>query len=84
MTVLYLPSGYKDKTYTREYGRAESGEISPSGLVQQTEDWEGRESALVMPSPVRVVRSISTGEIRTMTMDEMIEKGRFIIGKGPQ
>jgi hypothetical protein len=82
--VLYLPSNYKHSTRTREYGRAKSGEVSPKGLVQQTEDWEGRESALAMPTTIHYLWNKRTGEFRMKTMKELIEEGRFVVGKGPQ
>ena len=84
MTVLYLPSNYKNKTNTRTFGRAQSGEVSPKGLVSQTEDWEGRESALVMPSTIHYYWNRTTGEFRPKTMAELIDEGKFIVGKGPQ
>jgi hypothetical protein len=82
--VLYLPSNYRNSTRTRTYGRAETGEVSPKGLVSQTEDWDGRESATAMPSTIHYLYNQSTGEFRKKTMQEMIDEGLFIVGKGPQ
>ncbi len=70
------------KTNTLVEGRAKSGEVSTKGLVTHEESWDGRTSALVQPAPMHYVYN-DEGEIRPMTMPEMIAKGYFIVGKGP-
>lgn len=81
--VLYLPSNYKRSTLTREYGRAKTGEVSPSGLVQETEDWDGRQSALALPNTIHILWNRRTGEFRTKTLREQIAEGWFTRGIGP-
>ena len=71
------------RTHTDEEGRAKTGEISPKGLVTHIEQWDGRTSAKAQPSPMHYVYN-DAGEIRPMTMPEMIAKGYFIVGKGPR
>lgn len=62
-------------------GRAKTGEVSPKGLVAHTEDWEGRVAAEAAPATIRLIRT--RDGVRPMTMPEMIERGYFIVGKGP-
>lgn len=81
---LYLPNGFKDRTNTITEGQAESGEISPKGLVSHTEDWEGRISARVQPATVRVRWDPTIRKWRLKTMQELIDEGLFIVGKGPR
>lgn len=64
-------------------GIAASGEISPAGTVSQTEDHEGRVAVEARPATMRAIRD-PDGIVRLMTMDEMIAKGYFIVGKGPR
>lgn len=82
--VLYLPSGYKHRKVKQVTGRAQTGEVSPKGLVAHTEDWEGRVAADVAPSVMHYGISRSTGEIRPLTIAEQIERGYFVPGKGPR
>ena len=81
--VLYLPSNYKSSTTRKVDGRAKTGEVSPQGLVAHTEDWEGRIAADVAPGTVRYIRD-PDGTWRKMTFKEMVERGYFILGKGPK
>lgn len=82
--VLYLPSRYKHRTNTVVTGRAETGEVSPKGLVAHTEDWEGRVTAEAAPDAIRYIINRQTGEIRKMTMAEKIDRGYFVPGRGPK
>jgi len=78
---IYLPSDYKNRTRTVIKGRARSGEISPKGIVAETEDWEGRIKADVGPAAVRYV--FEDGKFRRMTLKEQVAKGYFYLGRGP-
>lgn len=80
---LYLPSDYKHKRHKRVSGVAKTGEISPLGTVTHTEDWEGRIQAEAAPSAMRYIRD-PDGTIRRMTLKEMVDRGYFILGKGPK
>lgn len=77
---LYLAKNKRQHTVTE--GIARTGEISPKGVVSHTEDWDGRIRADVGPTPIRYVVE-PDGRIRPMTFKEMVDKGYFIIGKGP-
>jgi hypothetical protein len=77
-----LPSGYRLRQNTKVEGRAKTGEISKQGLVAHTEDWDGRLKASAAPAAIRYIKT-SDG-VRPMTMQEMIERGYFIVGKGPK
>ncbi len=63
-------------------GVAATGETSPKGTVTVREAWDGRVAAAARPAGVHYGYN-DAGEIRKLTMDEMIERGYFIIGKGP-
>lgn len=78
----YLPSGYKTRTNTVVKGVAKTGEVSPRGTVAETEDWEGRVKGAAMPATMRFVRD-PDGRLRKMTLQEMIDRGLFFVGKGP-
>lgn len=80
--VFYLPPGYKKRTNRVVKGRAKTGEISPNGLVSETEDWEGRVKAAAGPSALRLIVN-PDGSLRPMTFAEMTERGYFIPGIGP-
>ena len=80
---FYLPSGYKHKTNKKVHGEAESGEISPKGLVTEEEDWEGRQSVLAQPSTIHYTFDRSMGKFRSKTMKELMEEGKFRQGHGP-
>ena len=71
------------KTNRTVEGRATTGEVSTKGLVTHIESRDGRVAAIAQPAPMHYVYN-DDGEIRPMTMPEMIDKGYFIIGKGPQ
>jgi hypothetical protein len=81
-TFLYLPSDYKKRRNTVVTGEARTGEISPKGLVSHTEDWEGRIQAAAAPSAVRMIQN-PDGTLRPMTFREMVDRGYFIVSKGP-
>ena len=70
------------KVNTTVEGRAKSGEVSPKGLVAHTEDWQGRIRAASAPAAMRYIKT--PDGIRPMTMREMIDRGYFIVGKGPK
>ena len=70
------------KTNTITEGRAKTGEVSTKGLVTHIESWSGRVAAIAQPAPMHYVYN-DAGEIRPMTMPEMIAKGYFIVGRGP-
>jgi len=78
----YLKEGYKNRTNTTVVGEAQSGEISRKGVVAQTEDWEGRLAATAAPSAIRYIRD-PDGTIRPMTFQELVDRGYFIVGRGP-
>ncbi len=80
--ALYLPSHYKNRTNAVTAGQAKSGEISPKGLMTETEDWEGRVKVLARPTTIHLKMN-PDGTIRPKTMAELIEEGKFFIGKGP-
>lgn len=79
----YLKEGYKDRKRRTVEGRARSGEVSPKGLVAHTEDWEGRIAAEVAPNALHLIRD-PDGTVRKMTFQEMVDHGRFIVGRGPK
>ena len=71
------------KLHTTVEGRAKTGEVAPRCLVTNVESWDGTTSATAQPAPMHYVYN-DDGEIRPMTMLEMIDKGYFIIGRGPR
>ena len=74
----------RDKaTNTVFEGIAKTGEISPNGTVQHIEDWEGRVEAIAGPATTHYVYFKSTGELRRKTLSELIDEGKFYVGKGP-
>jgi len=77
-----LKTGYKQSSNRVVEGVAETGEMSPKGLVAHTEHWDGRVTGEAGPTPIRYVVEKS-GRIRPMTFKEMVAKGYFIIGRGP-
>ena len=80
--TLYLAKIKRGATHTRVEGIAKSGEISPKGVVAHTEDWEGRVAAAAAPSAIRYIRE-PDGHIRPMTFKEMVDRGYFIVARGP-
>lgn len=72
----------RDQTRTKVEGIARTGEISPKGWVSHTEDWDGRIMAKAAPNVLRLVMD-RDGHVRPMTMREMIDRGYFIVAKGP-
>ena len=50
MPVFFLPSRYKDRTHSRTWGIAKTGQISKQGTVTQTEHWNGSMDATVRPA----------------------------------
>lgn len=78
---LFLPEGYRNRENTTVEGVARTGEISKKGLVGHSEDWEGRIRATTSQTALRYVRE--GNRIRPMTMSEMIDRGYFVLGKGP-
>jgi hypothetical protein len=81
----FLKEGYKERKNTHVAGVAQSGEISDRGMVAHTEDWEGRIASKALPPTVRYVRDPSHPRgARPMTMQEMIDRGLFILGRGPE
>ena len=79
---LYLPSGYKKRTHKVVTGVARTGEISPKGVVTHTETWDDRVKAEVGPAAIRYLRE-PDGHIRPLTFKEQVERGYFIVGRGP-
>lgn len=77
-----LKTGYKKSSRRVVEGVAKTGEVSPKGLVAHTEHWDGRVAAEAGPSTLRYVIE-KNGRIRPMTFKEMVDKGYFIIGRGP-
>lgn len=77
-----LKSGYKQSTNRVVKGIAKTGEVSPKGLVAETEHWDGRITGEAGPTPIRLIAN-PDGTLRKMTFAEMVEKGYFIIGQGP-
>lgn len=63
-------------------GRAKTGEVSPKGLVTHFEDWQGRIRSTAAPAAMRYIKT--PDGVRLMTMREMIDRGYFIVGKGPK
>ena len=80
----WLAEGYKLRKHRTTEGVASTGEISPKGTVSHVEDWEGRIAAEAAPGGLHWGYSVSTGLYRPLTFKELVEKGYFIIGKGPQ
>ncbi len=78
----FLPEGYKERTNTVVTGKAKTGEVSVKGLVAHTETWDGRIAATVGQNTIRYVRN-PDGTIRPMTFRESVERGHFILGRGP-
>ena len=78
---LYL-ARYQRKTNTKVEGVAKTGEISARGIVAHTEDWEGRITATAGPSAIRYIRD-PDGHVRPMTFKEMVDRGYFLVAKGP-
>ncbi len=64
-------------------GIAKTGEISPLGTVEHIEDHEGRVEAIAGPATTHYVYYKSTGELRKKTLKELIDEGKFYVGKGP-
>lgn len=81
--MTWLPEGYKLRKHRVTEGVAESGEVSPKGTVSHIEDWEGRIAAEAAPAAQHYEYSISTGKLRRLTFREMVDRGYFIITKGP-
>ena len=79
---LYLPSGYKKRTHRVVTGVAHTGEISPKGVVTHTETWDDRVKAEVGPAAIRYLRE-PDGHIRPLTFTEMVDRGYFVVGRGP-
>lgn len=79
----YLKEGYRRSTNKTVVGRARSGEVSLKGLVAHTEDWEGRVAAEAAPNAIHLIRD-PDGTVRKMTFQEMVDHGRFIVGRGPK
>jgi hypothetical protein len=65
-------------------GVAKTGEVSPKGTVAHIEDWDGRVAAEANPSAMHYALSVSTGRLRRLTFQEMVDKGYFILGYGPK
>lgn len=80
----FLPEGYRLRTHRVTEGVAKTGEISPKGTVSHIESWDGRVAAEVAPVGLRYEFSVSTGRLRQLTFKEMVERGYFILGKGPK
>lgn len=80
--VFFFPEGYRHRTKKTVEGVASTGEISPKGLVELEEDWDGRVSARVMPATLHLRRE-PDGHVRMKTAEELIEEGRFVVGLGP-
>ena len=68
---------------TTTEGIARTGEVSKRGTVSHREEWDGRIAAQANPAPMHYVYN-DDNEIRPMTMNEMIAKGYFIVGRGPR
>jgi len=82
---IWLPkSGYKKSTNRVVEGIARTGEVSPKGTVAHVEDWDGRVAAEANPSSMHFAYSVSTGELRRLTFQEMVDRGYFILGYGPK
>ncbi len=79
---LYLPSDYKKRTHKIVTGVAESGEMSEKGTVTHTETWDDRVAATVGPVGIRYLRE-PDGTIRPLTFQEQVDRGYFIVGRGP-
>ena len=73
----------KKATHGTVEGIAKTGEISPKGTVKHIEDWEGRVAVEVAPPTQHYVYHKSTGELRLKTLQELIDEGKFYVGKGP-
>lgn len=70
------------RTRVTTEGVAQTGEISPKGTVTHAEEWNGDTAVMTRPAPIHYGYN-DAGEIRPLTMAEMIDRGYFIIGKGP-
>lgn len=81
--ALFLPSGYNKRKHRTVEGVARTGEVSPQGTVAHTEDWDGRVAADVRLVTMRYEYSKSTGRIRQLSFKELVDRGYFILGKGP-
>lgn len=78
----YILNRKQAKNETVE-GVAKTGEISPRGIVKHIEDWDGRVEAIAAPPTTHYVYFKSTGELRRKTLQELIDEGKFYIGRGP-
>lgn len=74
----------KKSTNRTVEGIAKTGEISPKGTVAHIEDWEGRIAAEANPTSMHFEYSVSTGRLRRLTFQEMVDRGYFILGYGPK
>ena len=81
-TFLYLPSGYKTRTNRVTTGIAQTGEVSRKGTVTHVEHWDDRVDAVVGPATVRYLRE-PDGTIRPLTFAEQVDRGYFVVGRGP-
>ena len=79
---LYLPSGYKKRTHKIVTGVAKTGEVSEQGVVTHTESWDDRVKAVVSTAGIRYLRE-PDGTIRPLTFQEQVDRGYFIVGRGP-
>ena len=79
---LYLPSDYKTRTHKVVTGIAESGEMSEKGTVTHTETWDDRVAVDAAPAGIRYLRE-PDGTIRPLTFQEQVDRGYFIVGRGP-
>lgn len=64
-------------------GIAKTGEISPLGTMEHIENDEGNVEVVAAPSTTHYVYYKSTGELRKKTLKELIDEGKFYVGKGP-
>lgn len=61
---LFLPSDWKNRSHTTEWGRARTGQVSKQGLVVQTEYLDGRKDVTVKPRAMRLaIRPQSGGHL---------------------
>lgn len=70
------------RTRVRVDGIAKSGEVSPKGTVTHFDHWDDTVAVMTEPAAIHYAYN-DNNEIRPLTMDEMIERGYFIVGKGP-
>ena len=45
---------HPERTHTKTWGIAKTGQVSRQGTVTQTEHWDGRMDATVAPAPIRL------------------------------